>query len=350
MEKIKLVRSSGYNYVFNKETGFFARWGYTQGDDPKYSPLGPEIADIEIVQGDCKGNCSFCYKSNGEVSNKYMDLETYKKLLAKMPENLCQVAFGITDIDANPDFWEIMGHTRAQGVIPNYTTHGLDTTPEIARRTKELCGAVAVSIVNKQRTYNAIKMFSDAGMDQVNIHYMLSEESYDRAFEIMAESKTDPRLSGLNAIVFLSLKQKGRGGSHSNLSFEKYKRLVDHALENDVRIGFDSCSAPLFLAAIKDRSDYHHFEQLSEPCESYLFSIYINTFGQCTPCSFLEDENYEALNVLECNDFMKDIWYHPSVKQWRDKLLSTENECSVSGCRMCPHYDIYSQELYREAA
>lgn len=351
MKEIKQLKSANYNFIFNTKTGFFARWGKTKEEDPSHSPYGPEIADIEIVQGDCKGNCPFCYKSNGQVTNHYMNLEDYKKLLAKMPKTLCQVAFGITDIDGNPDFFEIMEHTRSEGVIPNYTTHGLDITPEIAAKTKELCGAVAVSIVNKEKTYDAIKMFTDAGMDQVNIHYMISEETYDRAFEIMEDMKTDPRLAKMNALVFLSLKQKGRGEKYEGLAFNKYKHLVDTALSDGTRIGFDSCSAPLFLAAVKDHEDYDKYEQLAEPCESYLFSIYINNYGECVPCSFLEEESeYEHLSVLECDDFMEDIWNHPSVLSWREKLAATENECSVSDCRMCPHYGIYGKELYKEVA
>ena len=348
MNNTKVVKSKDYNYIFNKETGFFARWGTTAADDPLFSPFGPEIADIEIVQGDCKGMCDFCYKSNGEVPNHYMNLETFKKLLNKLPDNLMQIAFGITDIDGNPDFFDIMEYTRSKGIIPNYTTHGLDITPEIAKKTKELCGAVAVSIVNKQRTYNAIKLFNDAGMDQVNIHFTLSEETYDRAFEILEDARTDSRLAGLNAIVFLSLKQKGRGESHTSLSFDKYRKLVDYAMKHNIGIGFDSCSAPLFLAAVKDHPKFNEFEKLSEPCESYLFSIYINTFGECTPCSFLEDEGYKTFNVLECSDFMTDIWNHHSVSQWRDRLLKTAKNCAIGNCRMCPHYNLYSNDLYKD--
>jgi len=345
---MKIVRSGNYNYIFNTTNGFFARWGKTTQDDPSYSPLGPEIADIEIVQGDCKGGCKFCYKSNGEVENKYMDLKTYKKLLNKLPDNLCQIAFGITNIDGNPDFFEIMEYTRSKGIIPNYTTHGLDITPEIAKRTAEVCGAVAVSIVSMQKTYDAVKKFTDAGMNQVNIHYMISDETYEKAFKLMDDTKTDPRLANLNAIVFLSLKQKGRGKQYHGLPFEKYQRLVDYALDNNVRIGFDSCSAPLFLAAVKNRPEFKQFEQLSEPCESYLFSIYINTFGETSPCSFLEDEGYEHLNVLNCDDFLEDIWNHPAAVDFRNKLLQTEKGCAISKCRMCPHYNIYGPELYKK--
>ena len=57
----KAFISPGYNYVFDKRSGFFARWGETQEQDPSYSPFGPELLDLEISSGgDCLGNCPFC--------------------------------------------------------------------------------------------------------------------------------------------------------------------------------------------------------------------------------------------------------------------------------------------------
>ena len=84
--------------------------------------------------------------------------------------------------------------------------------------------------------------------------------------------------------------------------------LIDYAFENDVRVGFDSCSAPMFLEAVKDRENYKTLEQMSEPCESYLFSFYVNVEGKTTPCSFLQDRGYEEIDVAVWDDFLKDIW------------------------------------------
>lgn len=83
----KIVASPYYNYVFDKETGYFARWGETKEQDPWMSPLGPEIADIEISTV-CNGigkdmsnrkPCSWCYKSNTGCGEN-MTLDTFKKV------------------------------------------------------------------------------------------------------------------------------------------------------------------------------------------------------------------------------------------------------------------------------
>jgi len=83
----KIVRSKKYNYQFNKETGFFARWGKTKKDDPQMAPT-PEILDIEvttkctgITTPDGKNHlCKFCYKSNTPDGNNML-FETFKKIL-----------------------------------------------------------------------------------------------------------------------------------------------------------------------------------------------------------------------------------------------------------------------------
>jgi len=91
IEKFKILRSENYNYMFNKENGFFARWGKTKEEDPDFSPYGPEIADIEVttkcygVTG-CDGKtsvCKFCYKSNSPAGEN-MSLDTFKKIFHRI--------------------------------------------------------------------------------------------------------------------------------------------------------------------------------------------------------------------------------------------------------------------------
>ena len=78
---MKKVRTPEYNYNFDMSTGHFERWGKTIEDDPTYSPLGPEILDIEISTI-CSQGCKFCYKKNTSVGEN-MSLETFKRLFFK---------------------------------------------------------------------------------------------------------------------------------------------------------------------------------------------------------------------------------------------------------------------------
>jgi len=72
-----------------------------------------------------------------------------KKVKKKYVHHLLQVAFGITDIYANPDFFKMMKYSREKGVIPNYTTHGLDVDNYAVDFTAKNCGAVAVSVSSR---------------------------------------------------------------------------------------------------------------------------------------------------------------------------------------------------------
>jgi len=55
----KTYRSKDYNWTFDSSNGFFARWGSTFDEDPKMSPIGPEILDLE-VSTICSGGLNNC--------------------------------------------------------------------------------------------------------------------------------------------------------------------------------------------------------------------------------------------------------------------------------------------------
>jgi hypothetical protein len=141
----------------------------------------------------------------------------------------------------------------------------------------------------------------------------------------------------MNAIVFLGVKPKGRAcdGYHS-LSAEAYRKLIEFCFKHDLRVGFDSCSAPKFELAVKsmDLPDERKkmLIQNSESCESSLFSSYINVHGQYWHCSFSEEEEgQEYVDVLAADDFLTDVWYSDAVKAFRKRSLETMQD----GCRLC---------------
>lgn len=339
-EKMKILKSNNYNFLFQKSDGFFARWGKTQDDDGDFELGLPEIADIEIAEV-CEGvpgigPCAFCYKSNTGNKGENMSLDTFKKIFEKITEfpSIGQIAFGCGTLRRHPEMWDIFRYCKYNGVTPNLTING-DVDDHEFDKIAELAGACAVSIYDKELSYDAIKKLTDRGMNQVNIHFMLSLETYDRAFEIMNDMKTDPRLSKMKALVFLSLKTKGRSvGRFHQLGQEKFNKLVAYALENNVPIGFDSCSAQLFMKSVKGHKNETQFAQSAESCESTLYSLYIDVKGDFYPCSFSPDtEGWETgLSVLECNNFIEDIWQHEKTKKFRERVISCRNckqSCSI---------------------
>jgi MoaA/NifB/PqqE/SkfB family radical SAM enzyme len=341
-DKHKMVLGPDYRYMFDKRNGSFERCGDRIEDDPQWSPMGPELLDLEISVNGCPNRCRFCYKGNTDAPATNMSLATFKGILDRMPHSLTQIAFGITGVQTNPAFIPMMEESRARGVIPNFTLSGIDLTPELADRISKLAGALAVSLYEKdlEPGLKAIEMFTDRGMTQVNVHLMVSQETLPFVQRILEQRAAGGTvLDRVHAFVFLGVKPKGRAAGHfHSLTKEQFQGLVKFALGSNVPIGFDSCSAPKFEAAVKalplDEQYRTRLIQCSESCESGLFSSYINVEGKYFPCSFSEGvDGIEGVPVLDYPSFM-DVWYSPPVKAWRERILSTV----VNGCRHCPLY------------
>jgi len=341
-EKTKVALGENYKYIFNKLNGDFSRWGSTYEDDPDYSPIGGEILDIEVTTI-CNGIngklCSFCYKSK-TPSGKNMPFDTFKNVLDKMGVQLTQVAFGAdSEATSNPDLFKMAKYCRKKGVVPNITV--ANVSDEIADELASVMGAVAVSRYDdKDVCYNSVKKLTDRGMRQINIHFMICEETYDQCVETLNDINSDKRLSKLNAIVLLSLKQKGRGVGFTPLSADKYSKIVKYCLENNINFGMDSCGAKKFLDAVKDHPDYENFKVVAEPCESTNFSQYIDVNADFYPCSFCDgvDKWENGISVLKTSDFLKDIWYNKRVIEFREQLNSNCNNCHKA--RECPIYTV----------
>jgi MoaA/NifB/PqqE/SkfB family radical SAM enzyme len=347
-EYAKVVIGYDYNYIFLKkamfgcDAGFFQRWGSTKEDNPNFSPIGPEILDIEISVNGCPNACSFCYKNNKNIPATNMSLDTFKSIIDKFPKTLTQVAFGITGVQTNPDFIPMMEYCRSIGVTPNFTLSGIDLTDEMADKLANLSGALAVSAyqTDKNVCYNTVKRFTDRGMTQVNIHLMVSQETLEFAKEVINDRVTDPRLSKLHAIVFLGVKPKGRAkDNYHSLTKEQYEDLIRYTMDKNLNFGFDSCSAPKFETSIKnlnlDPQVVDRMVESSESCESSLFSSYVNTHGEYWHCSFAEEqEGQEFVDVVQAKDFIADVWYSKPVMKFREKSIQSMN----NGCRNCTVY------------
>jgi len=338
----KEYRSPGYNFVFRKKDGFFARWGKTFDDDPEFSPIGPEILDLEISTHACPdgGRCKWCYKNNLSEPGENMSYATFCQILEKVGPQLTQLAFGITGVQSNPDFIPMMRRCREVGVIPNFTLTGRDLTPGLAQEIAKLAGALAVSCYDfdKNMCYDTIKTFTDLGMTQVNMHLFSCNENEAFINEVLQDRLHDPRLQKMNAIVFLGMKPKGRAkGRFHTMPPESFRRIVNFCLDNGIAFGFDSCSAPKFDDAIAGRTltdaQRKLMQMTSESCESSLFSAYINVRGEYWNCSFSENETgITPVNVLTAEDFLRDVWFSAPVNEFRKRLLAT----SVGGARRCP--------------
>lgn len=332
-KEFKIFKSDNFNNYFNKRTGLNITFGKTKNEDPEFSPFGPLIADIEIStichgvknKDGINSPCKFCYKANTS-RGKNMTLEEFKILFHKLPKTLTQIAFGIGDLqDLDAEMWKIFNYCRHndyQEIIPNITINGNFLTYEKAHKLKELIGAISVSHYN-DTCFDAVKMLTDIGMKQINIHQLISEDTYKECLDLIDSVKTDKRLSKLNAVVFLMLKPKGRGTSLKPITKEHYKEIIDKCIKEKINFGMDSCSACMFDKITKGK-----YKKYIEPCESFgLFSSYFNVDGKYFPCSFCEGQGdwKEGLEIK--TDFLKDIWYNKKVEKYRELSLKNKRNC-----------------------
>lgn len=380
-ENVKIVRSLDTNYNFNKKTGYTEMWGKTKDDDIVYSTVGPHILDMEISTI-CNGlngrnRCKYCYKKSNGLVERNMSLDTFKTIIDKMsidclkvdfkdgytcyvnglsslPDHLLkksivgayscrrsvlsQIAYGSDSTGvANPEVFNMMDYARECGIVPNITV--ANVSDEIADKFSKVCGAMAISRHDdKDICYDTVKKLTDRGMDQINIHFVVHKYSKNMAIETMKDIMTDPRLSKLNAIVFLSLKKKGNGEKLQSLDQEGFEEIMNFAFENNIRFGMDSCSGGKFIKYIKNREDYDKLIKMVEPCESTKISSYINVDGKFYSCSFCEntDSFKEGIDVVNCSNFVDDVWNHEHTQKWRNNLLQKNSE----GCFDCPVFEV----------
>jgi len=293
-----------------------------------------------------------CYKSNSaDKPNQTMSAKVFKTILDKFPPSLCQIAFGITDLQNTPDLWEIMQYTRSKGIIPNITINGQNLTSTEVLRLVNLCGSVAVSrYSNTDICYEAVHQLTTAmktegtTLKQVNIHQILHQDFLPSIYQLFEDYRTDERLKDLNAVVFLLLKPKGERNNLQPLQEpDIFIQLLERAEEVGLTIGMDSCSAPLVLKAA-EKLDKPELIQSILPCESGLESIYLDVNGLVFPCSFCPgDIDFEPIDMTKVSDFKKDVWYAPQIIKWREKLINSSSKCNCSlskYCRSCPVFDI----------
>jgi len=348
----KKIRSESYNYEFRISDGLFNRWGKTIEtiDDPEMSPFGPEILDIEIASI-CRGVdgklCPYCYKSN-TPNGRNMPFETFKTVIEKINYNsqLTQVAFGLgSTASENPDLWAMCDYLRDNHVVPNGTVAQLDDYH--AGMIAERFGGCAVSyhgsfdiLADTVQKLTSCRSKSTNKLSQVNIHFMIAEETYDDALKLFSLVKSDTRFEYLNAIVLLGLKQCGRAKSgFTKLSDMKFENLIKIAFAENIGLGFDSCQANKFFHVITKMA--HNkiisskrlgtLHQMIEPCEGSCFSAYSNVDGIYFHCSFMEQSGkLNGFNILTGN--FKDYWEGKigNVDEWR-QLLKKSN-------RSCPEY------------
>ncbi len=329
----KFFASPDFNFVFDMKNGNTTFWGKTFEDNSDYCMHGPLILDVEISEK-CFGVggslCKECYKANSP-EGKNMSFEEFKIIADKLPEFVTQLAFGTSSCaTTNPEFEEMLKYCRKINIIPNLTV--ADITQDTADMLSKYCGAVAVSnyLGKKDYCYDSIKRLTNTGMKQINMHLCVHDNTFEHAMSTLDDMKTDPRLKDMNAIVFLQLKQKGRGKNLKRLSDYQFNILTQKALDLKQPFGYDSCGGNRFKNFCENNNKTELLQMVTG-CESCKQSFYIAADSKGYPCSFTEGEEgwEEGIDMLKINNFKEDVWFNKKIIEFRSKLTNEFSKCPI---------------------
>ena len=334
-----LDRKHKFTESFNTENGFYIRSGvFRDGKETEEDPFMrsyPGLIDVGIM-GSCDHAhlCSVgCYQGGLNNQKPNMSFKDYKSIVDQSRGKVFQIALGgHGDPNKHEHFEEILKYTRANNIVPNYTTSGLGLTDKEVELTKKYCGAVAVSMYNQDHTYEALAKFIDAGCT-TNIHYVLSNKTIDNAIMCLRDTAPDDTV-GLNAIIFLTYKPVGCGVQEDVLDvndprLREFCKLIEKP--HPFKVGFDSC----FIPALVNFANIN-FDSV-DTCEGARYSAYISSDMVMIPCSFDQDEKWGCdLNTMT----IQQSWDSESFDSFRDILRSSCSGCGDQklcggGCAIC---------------
>jgi radical SAM protein with 4Fe4S-binding SPASM domain len=271
-----------------------------------------------------------------------MTFSNYKKIIDEGKEKgLQQVALGgAGNPNDHESFYDILKYTRDNGIVPNYTTSGINLTDSMAKWSKEFCGAAAVSWHYTQYSVDALHKFMHYGC-KTNIHFVVNNKTIDDAIHLLEKHELnyddkifDLNKEKINAIIFLLYKPIGLGKEENMLTLMNDKDKISKffMLINNVHpfsIGFDSCSIPgilNFSSNINPNS--------IDTCEGGRFSGYINAKMQMVPCSFDQKLKW-SIDLNQSN--IEDAWNSDTFNDFRNHMKNNckgcnyANEC-MGGC------------------
>jgi len=285
---IKVIdKKNKFVEMFNPKTGFYVRSGVIneKGEDTGVDPFMrqyPSLLDVGIM-GHCKNasKCTVgCYQ--GKMNKPNMPLENFKKIVDQSKGKTFEMALGGSGSpNEHEDFVEIVKYTRENGIVPNYTTSGIELTDEQIKATKDWCGAVAVSFYDQPYTYDAINRFLEAGC-KTNIHFVLGNDSIDDAIRRLKENDFT---KGINAVIFLMYKPVGCVKENNVLKIDdprvaEFYKVIENG-EFDFKVGLDACHLPALVNFSKEIN-----MDSATPCDGASFSGYITPDFKMLPCSF----------------------------------------------------------------
>lgn len=342
--------------MFDPSTGAYVRTGILtdngrdSGVDPFMASF-PHLIDVGIMGHCIHGKTGLCvkagigcYQSGLTVEQPNMSLDDFAKIAKQCNGRVNQFAIGGRgDPDQHEHFEEILATCRQNNIVPSFTTSGYGMTKELARLSKQYCGAVAVSWYRNEYTTKAIQLLLEAGV-KTNIHYVLGNNSIDEA---ITRLETDDFPKGINGVVLLLHKPVGLGSNSNVLSvmddrIPELFRLIDKG-KHRFKVGMDSCCVPGVVNFCENV-----IPEAIDTCEGGRFSCYIGADLVMLPCSFDQHKKY-AVSLREYT--IEQAWNSARFDEFRNILGSSCPNCKkrtncMGGCPLVPEIVLCNEKSF----
>lgn len=329
----KCFRNNDYVLLFNTASGMEILSGVDGKPDP-FALMLPSLLDVGIM-GTCIHSCPFCYQGRDKEPN--MKLGHFMSIIDQVKHHTNQIALGGRgDPNKHEHFKEIVEYCRSRGVIPNYTTSGINLTDDEIEISK-LCGAVAVSDYEQEYTYDALQRFINAGI-KTNIHQIFHRGTFEKCcsivdgYNVWSVRADGPKQSlvdidRLNAVIFLLFKPQGSGRTMLDCLPTTYQisTFAEKVFKpkSKFKVGMDSCMVNHVLRFVKPAE----VQRMSiDTCEAGRMSGYITPDMKFKPCSF--EKNAGAIDLLETS--IEKAWSDGLIFQrYRQQLKVVGNMCPI---------------------
>jgi sulfatase maturation enzyme AslB (radical SAM superfamily) len=327
--KYKFCIAKNYKHIFNTSTGRFL-----VDSELTRSPFGPEILEIELTRNNCPHQCKFCYRMNNNskpVIN--MTLEQFKKVIEKIPKTLCQVSLGVTTLTANPDLIPILQYLKTEKIPATITITGKELTDELLGDLVPLLNGISLSIYNVNQGIDILKRLLKTNIRQLTLHQIAAKETKYSIHELLNAITTN-RLP-INRIGLALLRPKPvNKATFTQLTWDEYSKILENALDNGFKVGFDQCSKP-FLSNFYDK---RVIDDMTD-CECGNTLGFIDAECKFWHCGFSEIASIKnkGIDLLDNTiDFTRDVWEEPNYI----KYLKTVNSNKYKGCVKCPLFNL----------
>jgi len=275
--------------LWEKKHGLFGNYYWSRKF--AYSPV-PETIDVAITSW-CNHSCTYCY-TGADTNGIHAPVSLVEKLITGLDQPPYQMAFGGGSPTQHPEFIRILERTRELGVVPNYTTEGLNLTDSILDASNELCGGVALTFHSfrgidtfKTRYARLISRYHK----QLNIH-LIADKDVAKNIDALINAK----LGRLNLVLLAYYTDVGRSTNQGLMPkpvyMQEFPDAIKRAMDAGHSIAFSEGLIPYFLS----RPEIGVDTRLASSAEGH-FNCYVDVRGQMSMSSFFppadEDSYYD---------------------------------------------------------